>query len=254
MLNPIGALALDHVGFVVHDPEEHRRFFEDVLNAEFLPGPQDAAGFNACQWNFLNNMKIEFLQPARADQNPFAAEFIKRHGPGVHHLTFQVPDLLRAMTASEQAGLPILYQNTDNPGWKEAFIHPKNAFGTVIQLAEFPEYRSSSSARSSLNASLSSITLAALEREHANAFFTGVLGGKARKDDPNTITWSGPVEIELVQASSLRDQGIRRISFESRSESFASLPDISTDLPFSPGLEFSFTRAPAQANPPSNNA
>lgn len=237
--------SLDHAGFVVSDPEEHRQFFESLMRAEFLPGPQDAAGFNACQWRFRNEMKIEFLQPARPDQSSFAAEFLARHGPGIHHLTFRVPDLQRAIAKSEGFGVPILYQNTDHPTWLEAFVHPKHGFGTVLQFAEFPEYRPAPRERTGAVAAFTSITLAASDQDRAAAYFTQVLGGRAATSSPTTLVWPGPVALELVPAAEPPGEGVRQVTFESRAEKFANVSGTRSDVAFAPGLPFSFLHAPA---------
>jgi methylmalonyl-CoA/ethylmalonyl-CoA epimerase len=57
---------------------------------------------------------------------------------GVHHITLQTPDLCKAITRLEERGIPFFGYN-EYPGgiWKEIFIHPRHAFGVLIQIAEF---------------------------------------------------------------------------------------------------------------------
>jgi methylmalonyl-CoA/ethylmalonyl-CoA epimerase len=85
---------------------------------------------------------MELLEPTRADSP--VARFIERNGgPGVHHVTFEVDDLDAAIEELEQRGGRIAYRHTYAPGvtfegqvWREAFVHPKDAYGVLIHLAE----------------------------------------------------------------------------------------------------------------------
>ncbi|MDQ1330393.1 MAG: methylmalonyl-CoA/ethylmalonyl-CoA epimerase, partial [Thermodesulfobacteriota bacterium] len=64
--------------------------------------------------------------------------FLKDKEGGVHHITLHTPDLRKAMTHLEEHGIPFFGYN-EYPGgiWNEIFIHPRNAFGVLIQIAEF---------------------------------------------------------------------------------------------------------------------
>jgi methylmalonyl-CoA/ethylmalonyl-CoA epimerase len=72
------------------------------------------------------------------------AKFIKKNGgPGVHHITYEVDDLDAAIAELERRGGRIAYRHTYGSGvtfegqvWREAFVHPKDAFGVLIHLAE----------------------------------------------------------------------------------------------------------------------
>ena len=59
-------------------------------------------------------------------------------GPGPHHVTFKVPDIAAAIDDSRGRGLRPVGVDLSDPGWKEAFLHPKDAPGIVVQLAEAP--------------------------------------------------------------------------------------------------------------------
>ncbi len=84
---------------------------------------------------------MELLQPTRADSP--VAKFLKTHGPGVHHITLEVDDLDAAIAELERRGGRIAYRHTYAEGvifegqvWREAFVHPKDAFGVLLHLAE----------------------------------------------------------------------------------------------------------------------
>ena len=62
--------------------------------------------------------------------------FLAARGPGVHHVTFKVPDIVAAAERVRSFGYDVVGFNDDFPYWKELFVHPKQALGIVIQLAE----------------------------------------------------------------------------------------------------------------------
>jgi methylmalonyl-CoA/ethylmalonyl-CoA epimerase len=66
----------------------------------------------------------------------FVQRFLDRRGEGVHHVTFKVPDILASIAHVRSTGVELINVSTDHPGWKEAFIHPKDAHGVLLQLAQ----------------------------------------------------------------------------------------------------------------------
>jgi len=54
----------------------------------------------------------------------------------VHHVTFRVPSLDEACRHAATHGYEVVGYDASDPRWKEAFLHPKQALGIVVQLAE----------------------------------------------------------------------------------------------------------------------
>jgi methylmalonyl-CoA/ethylmalonyl-CoA epimerase len=86
------------------------------------------------QWRFKGGGRLEVLEPLGADG--FLHRFLTSHGPGIHHVTFKVPDLREACARAEAHDYSIVGYDDSDPEWKEAFLHPKQALGIVVQLAE----------------------------------------------------------------------------------------------------------------------
>src|SRR3989442_12626720 len=66
----------------------------------------------------------------------FLHRFLARRGPGVHHVTFLVPSLAAACARAEAEGYEIVGRDESDSGWMTAFLHPKQALGIVVQLAQ----------------------------------------------------------------------------------------------------------------------
>src|SRR4030095_6575510 len=74
------------------------------------------------------------IEPAGDDG--FLHRFLAQRGPGVHHVTFKVPSTRAACDRARALGLnPVGFDDSD-PGWIEAFLHPKESLGIVVQFAE----------------------------------------------------------------------------------------------------------------------
>jgi methylmalonyl-CoA/ethylmalonyl-CoA epimerase len=86
------------------------------------------------QWQYEGGGRLEVLEPVPPDG--FLARFLARGGPGIHHVTFKVPSLAEACRRAEARGYAIVGYSDLKDDWKEAFLHPKQALGIVVQLAE----------------------------------------------------------------------------------------------------------------------
>lgn len=125
---------LDHVAIGVPDIDAVPAFVEGQLGAErFASGP--GGGYRFWQWTFAGGGKLEILQPD-GPTGGFLHRFLEARGPGVHHVTFKVPDLGAAAERAGDLGYDIVGYDDSVPGWKEAFLHPKQAHGVVVQLAQ----------------------------------------------------------------------------------------------------------------------
>lgn len=132
---------IERVALAVPDLDEAQAFFEGWFGARFQPEEFiEDMGIRYRPFEIGESM-MELLQPTREDSP--VAKFLKTRGPGVHHITFEVDDLDEAIAELEQRGGRIAYQHTYAEGvtfegqvWREAFIHPKDAFGVLIHLAE----------------------------------------------------------------------------------------------------------------------
>jgi methylmalonyl-CoA/ethylmalonyl-CoA epimerase len=132
---------LDHVALAAADTAPALRFLTGVLGGTVLSGGH-ALGFRPMQvlvGDLTGGMKVELLEPWDTERNDFLARFVERNGAGPHHLTFKVGDLDAALDAARAAGFTPIGIERSDPRWQEAFIHPREAHGTVVQIAQTNE-------------------------------------------------------------------------------------------------------------------
>lgn len=130
---------LDHIAIAAEHAIDNFARYRGDLGGSWVAGMYDP-GFYWGQLRFANGMTIELLEPADIAQDDFLRRFLDRNGPGPHHVTFKVADIHAAIEAVTGGGYPPVRVNTANPQWKEAFLHPKQSHGIVVQLAESAEY------------------------------------------------------------------------------------------------------------------
>ena len=76
------------------------------------------------------------LTPTGGPDAAFLDRFLVARGAGPHHFNFLVSDIETALARIKAAGIDPVGVNLTNPGWKEAFLHPRAAHGIVIQVAQ----------------------------------------------------------------------------------------------------------------------
>ena len=126
-------IQLDHIAIALPRIADAPPALVDVLGG--VPERSRPAGvFRWASWTFAEGGVIEILEPVGPDG--FLHRFLAAHGRGVHHVTFKVPDLALVCRRAEARGYDIVGRDESDPSWKEAFLHPKQALGIVVQLAE----------------------------------------------------------------------------------------------------------------------
>jgi methylmalonyl-CoA/ethylmalonyl-CoA epimerase len=133
----LGVIALDHTAIAVRDIDAALPLYRDLLGGKPLgsgkPRPT-RSGFQFLALAFPNGSNIELLAPI--GDGGFLRDFLDKRGEGVHHLTFRVHDVRAAVERAKAAGLRVVDENYTDPRWQEAFISPRSAFGTIVQLAQ----------------------------------------------------------------------------------------------------------------------
>ncbi len=131
----IAGADFDHVAVAAERWADAWPRYVGELGGVWVAGGPDP-GFASAQVRFANGMRLEVLEPHEPEHNDFLRRFLDRNGPGPHHLTFKVPDLADALEKVDAAGYRPVGVNLEHAGWKEAFLHPKDGPGVVIQLAQ----------------------------------------------------------------------------------------------------------------------
>lgn len=133
-LDEIGAV-FDHAAVAAPRIRDLLPVYRDLLGGRFLYGGDNTRyGFRWLQLHYRDRSKIELLEPL--GEARFLDRFFERTGGGgLHHVTFKVDDIDAALRALSDRGYRSHGLNLDDPTWREVFMHPKDTYGTLIQLA-----------------------------------------------------------------------------------------------------------------------
>jgi methylmalonyl-CoA/ethylmalonyl-CoA epimerase len=127
---------IDHIAIAVKDYDKAYRFFSALLGA--VPGSSSRDESMNYLWQNLSLGDLSRLELLSVTgPNSFLDGFLAKKDGGVHHITMQTPDIKKAAAELERNGIPYFGYHEYGNVWKELFIHPKNAFGVLIQIAEF---------------------------------------------------------------------------------------------------------------------
>jgi len=82
---------------------------------------------------------VELLQPLGPETA--VARFLRRNGPGLHHVAYGTDDIESAIESVRAAGLRLIDEQPrlGIRGSRVAFLHPKSTGGVLTELVEPPE-------------------------------------------------------------------------------------------------------------------
>ena len=129
---------LNHVAIAVPVLAKARELYQNTLGAEVseaIPQPEHGVTVVFVE---LGNTKIELLEPL-GENSPIGG-FLKRNPEGgIHHLCYEVSDIVQAAEKLRKAGARILGDGTPKigaHGKPVLFLHPKDFCGTLVELEQ----------------------------------------------------------------------------------------------------------------------
>ncbi|SFJ33108.1 methylmalonyl-CoA epimerase [Jannaschia pohangensis] len=129
---------LNHVAIAVPDLEAAAAQYRDTLGAHVNP-PQDEPDHGVTVvFIELPNTKIELLHPL-GDDSPIAGFLAKNPSGGIHHVCYEVTDILAARDQLLASGARVLGNGEPKIGAHGnpvLFLHPKDFTGTLVELEE----------------------------------------------------------------------------------------------------------------------
>ncbi len=129
---------LNHIAIAVPDLAAASAKYRDLLGAQV--GEPQALPEHGVTVVFIDtgNTKVELLEPL-GEASPISAFLGKNPAGGMHHLCFEVPDILAAAATLAAGGARVLGDGTPKTGAHGRpvlFLHPKDFDGTLIELEE----------------------------------------------------------------------------------------------------------------------
>ena len=129
---------LNHVAIAVPDLDAATALYRDVLGAKVsAPLPQPAHGVTVV-FVELPNTKVELLHPL-GEKSTIAGFLEKNPSGGIHHICYEVEDILAARDQLKAKGARVLGDGEPRMGAHDKqvlFLHPKDFVGTLVELEQ----------------------------------------------------------------------------------------------------------------------
>ncbi len=218
------SVLFDHIAIAVPRLADAETILARELGGRSAYGMTRGA-FSFWHWRYPGGGDIEVLEPAGADG--FLHRFIAQRGAGIHHVTFTVPSLVDACDRARAHGYSIVGYDDSDPEWKEAFLHPRQAQGIVVQFAEtladpsspsHDEDRRRPTGEIRQAITVLGLRLSAGSRERADAQWGSIVQGvhAEARDGALVYRWPGSFMYIAVDIDPAREEGPRWIEYASR--------------------------------------
>lgn len=129
---------IHHVAIAVDDIDTAINFWKNTLGLELSRTEEVSEQEVVVAFLPCGDSQIELVQPLQADSS--IAQFIQKHGQGIHHICLEVEDIQSAIEEMRSQGVllinkkPLLMED----GRKYAFIHPRSTGGALVELYQLP--------------------------------------------------------------------------------------------------------------------
>ena len=129
-------IKLNHIALAVADIEAAKAFWRDCFDLE-VDGATESDAEEAVELAFLRlgDARLELISPIDSDSG--VARFMKKRGPGMHHICLEVADLDAQLRRLRERGVELINETPrEADGRRYAFAHPRSCFGVLLELYE----------------------------------------------------------------------------------------------------------------------
>ncbi len=127
---------IEHIGIAVSDIKKSNELFSKLLGIDaYKSEAVESEGVNTLFFK-TGESKIELLE-ATNPESPIA-KFISKKGEGIHHIAFEVDDILAEMKRLQAEGFILLNEEPKRGADNKlvCFLHPKSSNGVLVELCQ----------------------------------------------------------------------------------------------------------------------
>lgn len=129
-------LKVEHIGIAVQDLATAIPLYEKLLNTNCYKTEQIISENVNTAFYKQRETKIELLESVAAGSA--IAKFIEKRGEGLHHIAFEVEDILSEMKRLQEEGFTLINEQPKKGADNKlvCFLHPKDIHGVLIELCQ----------------------------------------------------------------------------------------------------------------------
>jgi methylmalonyl-CoA/ethylmalonyl-CoA epimerase len=127
---------IEHIGIAVLNLQDSIPLFESLLNTPcYKTESVDSEQVNTAFFQ-QGETKIELLESSNPDG--VIAKFIEKKGEGIHHIAFEVEDIMAEMKRLSDAGFQLLNEKPKRGADEKwvCFLHPKSTKGVLVEICQ----------------------------------------------------------------------------------------------------------------------
>jgi methylmalonyl-CoA/ethylmalonyl-CoA epimerase len=125
---------IDHIAIAVPSINEIRSFYEQGLGLVISHWEELSERGIRTAFITLDKTMIELIEPTRDDSE--IASFLKKRGPGIHHIAFNSTDLHASEQRLRQHGCNLIYEEAQKGAHESLvnFVHPRSSGGVLLEI------------------------------------------------------------------------------------------------------------------------
>ncbi len=127
---------VEHIGIAVKSLDNANTLFSKLFGKEHYKIERvESEGVNT-SFFMLGETKIELLEATKSDSA--IAKFIEKKGEGIHHIAYEVENILEEMERLKKEGFELINQQPKEGADNKliCFLHPKSTNGILVELCQ----------------------------------------------------------------------------------------------------------------------
>ena len=129
-------LSIEHIAIAVESLKKGSNFWKDIMGLEFKKQEEISNQGVIADIYKIKNSRIELIKE-KSPNSPIS-KFLKKNGPGLHHVCFEIEDIEEAILELKSKNINIIGSsyNIGAEGYKIIFLHPSSTGGVLVELAQ----------------------------------------------------------------------------------------------------------------------
>ncbi|VAW10941.1 Lactoylglutathione lyase and related lyases [hydrothermal vent metagenome] len=127
---------IEHIGIAVKNLEVSNALFEKLLGVPSYKIETVLSEGVRTSFFKAGPNKLELLEAT--DENGPIAKYLEKRGEGIHHIAFEVEDIVAEVKRLKKEGFKILNETPKKGADNKlvVFVHPKSANGVLVELCQ----------------------------------------------------------------------------------------------------------------------
>ena len=127
---------VEHIGIAVKDLKKSNEIFAKLFGKDHYKIEKVESENVSTSFFILGETKIELVEATSSDSA--ISKFIDKKGEGIHHIAYEVSDILKEMNRLTQEGFVLLNEEPKKGADNKliCFLHPKSTNGVLIELCQ----------------------------------------------------------------------------------------------------------------------